>query len=122
MLDISAANEAAQNEFAPSIVYSRSLPQIIEAYQDVCDQLNDIADEVPESADNVDNLIARERELFDQHAELLNDAMSMRIRTLDDAKAILKLWKNEVVGDQKIRSLSAGDQIVLSVAKFLDGC
>lgn len=122
MLDVTNANEAVQNNFAPSIVYSRSLPQIIEAYQEVCVQLDSIADEVPEAADNVDDLIARERELFDKHAELLNDAMNMRIRTLDDAKAILKLWKNEVVGDQKVRSLSAGDQIVLSVAKFLDGC
>ena len=121
MLEATAA-ETAPNDFAPSIVYSRSLPQIIEAYQDVCNQLSDIADEVPESADNVDDLIARERALFDRHAELLNDAMSMKIKTLDDAKAILKLWKNEVVGDQKVRSLSAGDQIVLSVAKFLDGC
>jgi len=122
MLDSTAAAETANNDFAPSIVYSRSLPQIIEAYQDVCNQLSDIADEVPDSTDNVDNLIARERELFDKHAELLDDAMSMRIRTLEDAKAILKLWKNEVVGDQKVRSLSAGDQIVLSVSKFLDWC
>ncbi len=122
MLDASAKANTAQPEFSPSIVYSRSLSQIIEEYQAVCEQLNVIADEVPDSVDNVDELIARERNLFDKHAELLNDAMSMNIRTLDDAKAILKLWKNEVVGDQKTKSLSAGDQIVLSVAKFLDGC
>jgi hypothetical protein len=122
MLDANAATKSAQNDFTPSIVYSRSLSQIIEAYEDVCEQLNTIADEVPDSVENVDDLIARERELFDKHAELLDDAMSMQIRTLSDAKAILKLWKNEVVGDQKVRSLSAGDQIVLSVSKFLEGC
>lgn len=122
MLEANATTETGQNDFTPSIVYSRSLPQIIEAYEDVCEQLNTIADEVPDSVENVDDLIARERELFDKHAELLDDAMSMNIRTLDDAKAILKLWKNEVVGDQKVRSLSAGDQIVLSVSKFLEGC
>jgi hypothetical protein len=124
MLDISQdRNGAARRaKFTPSIVYSRPLTQIIQEYQDVCDQLCKIADEVPESTDNIDAMIERERDLFDQHARLLNDAMTRKIRSMEDAKAILTLWKNEVVGDQKHKSLSAGDQIVLSVAKYLEGC
>lgn len=124
MLDISQDSKSApaRAKFSPSIVYSRSLAQIIEEYQDVCDQLSAVADEVPETTDNIDALIERERDLFDQHARLLNDAMTRKIRTMDDAKAILTLWKNEVVGDQRLKSLSASDQIVLSVSKFLEGC
>lgn len=124
MLDISQDRNATARrpKFSPSIVYSRPLIQIIEEYQDVCAQLSEIADEVPESSANIDEMIQRERDLFDQHARLLNDAMSRKIRSMDDAKAILTLWKNEVVGDQKLKSLSAGDQIVLSVSEFLEGC
>ncbi len=124
MLDMNTetAVRAERAGYKPSIVYSQSLTKIIDKYQHVCDQLNEIADEVPDSVDNVDSLIARERELFDQHARLLNDAMKMKIHSMDDVKAILTLWRNEVVGDQKTKSLSAGDQIVLSVSKFLEGC
>jgi hypothetical protein len=113
--------ETVRADYKPSIVYSQSLTEIINKYQKVCDQLNEIADEVPDSVENVDNLIARERDLFDQHARLLNDAMKMKIHSMEDVKAILQLWRNEVVGDQKVKNLSAGDQIVLSVSKFLEG-
>lgn len=124
MLDISQDRKTAptRGKFLPSIVYSRPLTQIIEEYQDVCNQLSAVADEVPETTDNIDELIERERALFDQHARLLNDAMTRKICTMDDAKAILTLWKNEVIGDQKLKSLSASDQIVLSVSNFLEGC
>lgn len=122
MLKMNADNvvETVRADYKPSIVYSQSLTEIISKYQKVCDQLNEIADEVPDSVENVDSLIARERDLFDQHARLLNDAMKMKIHSMEDVKAILQLWRNEVVGDQKTKSLSAGDQIVLSVSKFLE--
>ncbi|RKQ72135.1 hypothetical protein DES40_1472 [Litorimonas taeanensis] len=114
-------DDITRPKYVPYMVYSRTLTQVIAEYQNVCLQLNEIADETPESAECVNSLIARERDLFDQHSALLNEAMKMKVKSFADAKAILALWKNEVVGDQEIKSLSAGDKIVLSVSKFLEG-
>jgi len=108
-------------KYKPSIVYSQSLTQIVEKYEAVCNELHLIADEGPSISSNVDELIAREQALFDRHATLLNDALNMEIRSIEDAKAIMKLWKNEVVGNGESPQLSAGDQIVLSVCNFLEG-
>lgn len=109
-----------RKKYKPSIVYSQSLTQIIEKYEIICDELHLIANEVPSISSNVDELIAREQALFDKHARLINDALNMEIRSIEDAKAIMKLWKNEVTGDKESSRLSAGDQIVLSVCKFLE--
>lgn len=109
-----------RENYPPSIVYSRSLKQIIEKYNDVCVALNKIADEVPTGAENIEDLIAREQALFDEHATLLNDAMSMEIRSMEDVKAIMTLWKNEVIGESRPCDLNVSDQIVLSVCNFLE--
>lgn len=109
-----------RKNYKPTIVYSQSLEQIIEKYEMVCTQLHLIADEVPSEATNVDELIAREQKLFDRHATLLNDALNMEIQSIGDANAIMRLWKNEVIGDRENSMLTAGDKIVLSVCKFLE--
>lgn len=121
MLETNQNIERARREnYPPSIVYSRSLKQVIEKYNDVCEALNKIADEVPNGTENIEELIAREQALFDEHATLLNDAMSMEVRSMDDVQAIMTLWKNEVVGDSQPCDLNVSDQIVLSVCNFLE--
>jgi hypothetical protein len=110
----------AQEDIAIVNTSHLKLDQLIYQYKITGMKLHAISDVVPETEFEEDSLNKRETFLMDRQADLLESAMTSEIKTLDDAKAILGLWRHEVIECQSPDSLSASDVLIDSVCRFLN--
>jgi len=97
----------------------KTLKEIVQEYLIVSLKLLDISEMVPTDDATAKAIETKELALLDQQADLLNSALNCEIESLDDAKAIMKLWHHEVVQSQMPGSLSAADSLVSSVYRYL---
>lgn len=96
------------------------LDQLVYEYKITGMKLHAISDVVPETDSEEESLTKRETFLMDKQANLLESAVTSEIESLDDAKAILGLWRHEVIECQSLDSLSASDALIESVCRFLN--
>ena len=96
-----------------------SIKDIIIEYKVIAIKLGFFADNVPNTDIEQKELIKEELRLLDRQAGILETVLSLPIKTLDDAKAVLTLWQYEVIQSQSTDSLSAADGLVNSVYEFL---
>ncbi len=114
MLNAAIAEDKTAN--APHL----KIDELIYEYKVTGMKLHGISDVVPTTDLEEQRLNKRETFLMDKQADLLETAINSEIRTLDDARAILALWRHEVVESQSLSSLSASDELIESVCRFLN--
>ena len=99
---------------------SESLLNHIRDYENCAEQLSAIADLVPNSLDEADHLDQAETRLHDRRAEIIGTVAGHRPASLEDVKALLRLWYIERVEEQSSGALNASDELVIKVCEFLD--
>jgi hypothetical protein len=105
---------------ASSDLVSLSLKQIVSEYKITGLKLHAISDIIPINAEEDIKLTRHETSLMDQQANFLEAAINTKIETIDDAKAILELWRYEVVESQSPDSLSTSDALIISVCRHFE--
>lgn len=109
-----------QNVIENSNSTSLKLEQLIYQYKIAGMKLHAISDDVPATELEEKAFNDRETFLMDHQADLLETAVNTEIKTINDVKAILGLWRHEVIECQFLDNISASDALIESVCRFLN--
>lgn len=97
-----------------------TLLALIRKYEQCSRALERIADQVPTSLDEAEDLDQEEARLHDQRAELLGLVTAHDPKSLDDVRALLKLWHIETIIEQPRSAVTVSDRLVLKACQFLN--
>ncbi len=109
-----------QNTVNEMISNTRNISDIINDFTNYDMKLQEYGKYVPSDAEQDFSILTnKQNALLDQQQNLLNEAQTMQIDSIEDVTALLKLWYLEEVNHMSSNQLSKSQLLILNVYSYL---